>query len=139
MSEDVAPRVSPASSRVLILADDLIWSTRLAGLVRGAGAEPVVVGTPGSFEAALRGVDRVLIDLTARAYDGLAAVERAAAAGLPVLCVGQHDDHAGRRLALAAGASRVYPYRRLANDGPAAIAAWLERPASPIERTPTHR
>ena len=48
-----------------------------------------------------------IVDLTARAYDGIAAIAAAHAAGRPVLAVGQHDDVALRRRALAAGADRV--------------------------------
>ena len=65
------------------------------------------------------------MDLTARAYDGLAAVRLAVGAGLRVLCVGQHDDGAQRRAALAAGAERVFAYRKLFEDGHATLAAWL--------------
>lgn len=78
-----------------------------------------------ALEAALPAVDRVVVDLTARAYDGLAAVALASAAGRPILAVGQHDDAALRRAALAAGADRVHPYRRLFEDGPRQLAAWL--------------
>jgi NADPH:quinone reductase-like Zn-dependent oxidoreductase len=67
----------------------------------------------------------VIIDLTARAYDGVAAIALAHAAGRPVLAVGQHDDVDLRRRALAAGADRVQPYRRLHDDGPRQIAGWL--------------
>ena len=81
--------------------------------------------TLAAFEAALPEVDRVVVDLTARAYDGLAAIAAALAAGRPVLAVGQHDDTELRKAALAAGADRVHPYRRLFEDGPRQIAAWL--------------
>ena len=77
------------------------------------------------LEAALPEVDRVVVDLTARAYDGLTAIAAAHAAGRPVLAVGQHDDVDLRRAALAAGADRVHPYRRLFDDGPRQLAAWL--------------
>ena len=46
-----------------------------------------------------------------------------------MLAVGQHDDHELRKRALTAGADRVYAYRKLFEDGPATIAAWLARPA----------
>ena len=77
------------------------------------------------LEAALPEVDHVVIDLTARAYDGVAAVGLAHAAGRPVLAVGQHDDAVLRRAALAAGADRVHPYRQLFEDGPRQFARWL--------------
>jgi hypothetical protein len=54
------------------------------------------------------------------------AVAAATARGARVLAVGQHDDTPLRKRALAAGASRVLAYRKLADDGPGAIAAWLE-------------
>jgi DNA-binding NarL/FixJ family response regulator len=125
--------------RVLVLADDLIWATRLVGQLRTLGADPVRVGSADAFAAALAapapaGPDDVrpthaVVDLTARAYDGHAAVRLAAAAGLRVVCVGQHDDHAHRRAALAAGAERVFAYRKLFEDGHATLAAWLGVPA----------
>jgi DNA-binding response OmpR family regulator len=111
--------------RVAILADDLIWATRLAELVRGAGAGALPVRSAAAFEAALPDVDRAIVDLTARAYDGIAAIASASAAGRPVLAVGQHDDRTSRQRALAAGADRVYAYRRLFDDGPRQIGAWL--------------
>lgn len=120
---------------VIVLADDLIWATRLAALVRGAGAIPVGVRGGAAFERALAerapaGRGRVIVDLTSRAYDGIAAVALAAARGCSVLCVGQHDDAALWQRARDAGAARVLAYRALHESGPAAIAAWLER-ASP--------
>ena len=46
-----------------------------------------------------------------------------------MLAVGQHDDLELRKRALAAGADRVLAYRKLFEDGPATISAWLERVA----------
>ncbi len=111
--------------RVAVLADDLIWATRLADQVRAAGGAPRAVRTLGALEAALPDVDQVVVDLTARAYDGVAAIELAAASGRPVIAVGQHDDAPLRRRALAAGAQRVYAYRKLFDDGPETLRAWL--------------
>lgn len=111
--------------RVAVLADDLIWSTRLRDLVVGAGAEVRAVRGVPALEAALPDLDGVVVDLTARAYDGVAAIALARSAGLRVLAVGQHDDAALRRRALDAGADRVEPYRRLFEDGPRVIGRWL--------------
>ena len=74
----------------------------------------------------------MIVDLTARAYDGVAAIETSRAAGRPVLAVGQHDDHDLRRRALAAGADRVYAYRKLFEDGPRTLAAWLGASAAEV-------
>ena len=112
-------------TRVLVLADDLIWSTRLIEQVRAAGADGAPVRTLSALNQALPGADAVIVDLTARAYDGVVAVRRAAESGRRVLAVGQHDDAALRRRALDAGADRVLAYRKLFEDGPATISAWL--------------
>jgi DNA-binding NarL/FixJ family response regulator len=85
----------------------------------------VAVRSAEALDAVLSDVDHVVVDLTARAYDGVAAIALAHAAGRPVLAVGQHDDASLRRRALAAGADRVHPYRQLFEDGPRQLARWL--------------
>ena len=115
---------------VAILADDLIWSTRLAAGVRAAKANPKPIRRLAELEALLAdpgATPFVLVDLTARAYDGVAAIRLAAGAGARVVAVGQHDDLEMRKTALAAGAERVYAYRKLFEDGPRTLAAWLAR------------
>jgi DNA-binding response OmpR family regulator len=119
-----------SAARIVVLADDLIWSTRLATQVREAGAEPTVRRAAHPFRAALAGADGAIVDLTSRAYDGLAAIAAARDAGIPVLAVGQHDDHVLRRNALAVGADRVLAYRKLFEDGPATIRRWLDATAT---------
>lgn len=112
-------------TRIAVVADDLIWATRLADGVRRAGGEPVAVRSAAALEAALPTVQGAIIDLTARAYDGIAAVRLAAAAGRPAIAVGQHDDAETRRAATAAGASRVYAYRALFEHGDRVLEAWI--------------
>jgi hypothetical protein len=121
-----------AGEPVVVLADDLIWATRLAAQLRAAGATPLTVRDGAAFERALVGARAAIVDLTSRGYDGVAAIGLASRAGLPVLAVGQHDDQALRRRARAAGSQRVETYRRLFEDGPATLASWL---ASPPART----
>jgi len=99
--------------------------------IRAAGADGAPVRTLAALSQALPAADAVIVDLTARAYDGVVAVRRAAEGGRRVLAVGQHDDAALRRRALDAGADRVLPYRKLFEDGPATIAAWLAAPPAP--------
>ena len=117
------------ATRIAILAQDLIWSDRLARAVDAAGATPVRSKTAAEFDAALVDADFVIIDMTATAYDALEAIERAHAAGARVLAVGQHDDIDLRKRALALGAERVFAYRKMFEDG-AAIAAWMGRPVA---------
>ena len=113
---------------VAILADDLIWATRLVDAVTAAGGVPKRVRRLADLEALLAepgSVPFVIVDLTALAYDGVEAIRIAATAGARVVAVGQHDDAATRKAALAAGAGRVFAYRKLFEDGPRTLGAWL--------------
>ena len=122
-----------SGERVLILADDLIWGTRLAEGVRRAGAVPAAARSPEAFATQLAAADAAVVDLTSLAYDGLTMIAAARDAGVPVLAVGQHDDHILRRDALAVGADRVFAYRKLFDDGPATIRRWLDAARSTQE------
>jgi len=123
------PEATPATRSVVILADDLIWATRLSGAVVAAGGQPVTARNRNDLERLLgpdgAGGGLAIIDLTARAYDAVEAIGLAAALGARVIAVGQHDDAVRRRAALAAGAERVFSYRALFEDGPRTLAAWL--------------
>src|SRR5690349_10554583 len=63
---------------VVILADDLMWATRLGDLVRRVGWEPRHVASLLDLGAALAVGGPLIVDLTARVYDGVSAVEMAA-------------------------------------------------------------
>src|SRR6188508_3544390 len=97
-----------------------MWSTRLAEAVRRAGGRPVVLGEDVELATALEAQavgDRSSfggagVDMAARRVDPVAAIERVAAARLPVIAVAQHDDQMTRRRASAAGASRVFSYAK---------------------------
>lgn len=127
----MASPAAPGSAAIAVLADDLIWGTRLATTVDSLDrAHAVRVRTLPDFEAWLSAAspargDAVIVDLTARAYDGVEAIALARASGVRVLAVGQHDDIELRRRALDAGAERVYAYRKLFEDGQATLARWL--------------
>ena len=123
-----------STPRVAVVADDLIWSTRLEDAVRSAGGDPAPVRSQAAVTVALETVGHVIVDLTARAYDPIAVIAAAVAAGLHVLAVGQHTDLDARRRALEAGADRVIPYRKLHDDGPGTISAWLGDPVAPLPR-----
>jgi DNA-binding response OmpR family regulator len=126
-----------SGERVLVLADDLIWGTRLVEQVREAAAEPVAARTSTAFEEGLATAGGAIVDLTSRAYDGLAMIAAARDAAIPVLAVGQHDDHVLRRDALAVGADRVLAYRKLFEDGPATIRRWLDAARAATEEATT--
>lgn len=123
------------ASTVAILADDLIWSTRLVGLVQAAGYRALAVRDLAGLVEALTDVEAVIVDLTARAYDGIAATEVAHHSGHPVLCVGQHDDVDLRKRAMEAGATRVVTYRVLFDRGPKTLSTWLAQQPPSDETT----
>ena len=115
--------------RVAVVADDLIWRSRLVAAVERSGATPMAAGSPDEIDALLSAPDAlsgVLVDLNGRVYDGIEAVRAAAGAGRRVLAVGQHEDHELRRRALAAGAVRVLSYNKLFTDGPRVVGALLD-------------
>ena len=123
--------VAQAVRTVVVLADDLIWATRLSDAITAAGARPRrarrLVDLVALTGPAGDGIGFVIVDLTARAYDGVEAIRVSKGAGARVVAVGQHDDAALRKTALAAGAERVFTYRALFEDGPRTLAAWLAR------------
>lgn len=123
--------VAQVAPTVVVLADDLIWASRLSDAISAAGGQPRRIRRLADLEPSLApgadGGTLAIIDLTARAYDGVEAIGLARGAGARVVAVGQHDDVALRRAALAAGAERVFTYRALFEDGPRALAAWLAR------------
>jgi phage terminase large subunit-like protein len=122
--------------RLLVLADDLIWSTRLEGQGRTLGAVVQRFTSPAPLLAVLvthpaTPADLVAIDATARAYDAEAAVRAVTATGARILALVQHDDPAGRASLIAAGAVRAMPYRALFERGHAILAGLLDLPVPP--------
>jgi DNA-binding NarL/FixJ family response regulator len=118
---------------VVVLADDLMWATRITEAVRRAGGRPVQLGSEAELSVALEAtaledeqtVHGAIVDLAARRFDGVAAIERVAAARLPVIAVAEHDDQVTRKRALRAGASRVFSYRKFFEDGTRLVEGWL--------------
>jgi CheY-like chemotaxis protein len=122
---------------VVVVADDLMWSTRIAESVRRAGGRAISLGTESELAIALqafevedvRTLSGAVVDLAIRRYDGVTAIERISAAGLPVIAVAEHDDQLTRKRALAAGASRVFSYRKFFEDGTRLVQGWLSADA----------
>jgi hypothetical protein len=119
--------------RIAVVADDLIWGTRLADGVRRAGGEPRPVRHERDLPGGLDGASGAIVDMTARAYDPLAVLRAAAARDLPAIAFAPHDDATLRRLAREAGAARVHPYRALFERGDAVLGAWLATRTTEVE------
>jgi CheY-like chemotaxis protein len=116
---------------VVVLADDLIWASRLAAAVERAGARPVRWTTVGSNPGTGEDVPAV-VDLMGRRFDGVEAVRMLVANGRRVIAVAQHEDLDLRKRAIEAGASRVFSYQKFFSDGPAIVTQWL-LPAAAVE------
>jgi hypothetical protein len=124
---------------VVVVADDLIWSTRLAEAVRRAGGRPVVLKTDEELAIALEAQDigdepslsGAVVDMGARRLDAVTAIEQVKAARLPVIAVAQHDDQVTRKRASVAGASRVFSYNKFFVDGTQLIERWLTASDAP--------
>jgi len=121
----------------MVLADDLIWATRLEGQGRTLGVTVQRFHALAPLLAALslsaRGAtDLVAIDATARSYVAADAVRAVAATGGRVLALVQHDDPEARSALLAAGATRAMPYRALFERGHAILAGLLDVPVPAV-------
>ena len=130
--------------RLLVLANDLIWATRLEGQGRTLGADVQRFTTTEPLIAALAAhpatpTDLVAIDATARAYNAEAAVRAVAATGARVLALVQHEDPEGRASLIAAGAARAMPYRALFERGHGILAGLLDLPVPPVTSPATPR
>jgi DNA-binding response OmpR family regulator len=117
----------------VVVADDLMWSTRITESIRRAGGSAIRLSTLGELAIALEAADLgedasisgAIVDLNGRRYDGISAIERVNAARLPVIAVAQHDDQVTRKRALKAGATRVFSYDKFFRDGTHLVAAWI--------------
>jgi len=110
-------------NRIAVVADDLIWASRLSAAVERAGAVPVRLSGRGALP--LEPCDGAIVDLARRGGDGIEIIARLREAGLPVIALADHDDAPLRKRALAAGAEKVLAYRKMHADGPEVVAAWL--------------
>jgi DNA-binding response OmpR family regulator len=129
---------------VAVVADDLIWASRIVAAVQRAGATPVRMASEEDLAFALeavmaeepdpddpdpRRIMGAIVDLFGHRYDGVEAVRAVHGVGLPVIAVAQHDDQETRGLALDAGALRVFSYSKFFEDGPSLVRRWLTEPA----------
>ncbi len=138
---------------IAVLADDLIWASRLVAAVERTGVQAARLSTEDQLETVLLAAEEaepvaddivsvrpprllgVIVDLGGRRYDGTAAVARAVAARQRVIAVAQHEDLATRKRALEAGALRVFSYNKLFTEGPQVIDRWLSAEQAPATRS----
>lgn len=80
-----------------------------------------------ALSAVLAEANGCIVDLTSRAYDGVAALAAARGAGVAAIAVGQHDNADLLRAARAAGAVRVLAYRSLFEHADRDLGGWIRR------------
>lgn len=107
-------------ARVVALLPDLLFGSKVQGMLAAAGHDVTVFGTPQAAVDAVAGYDLLVADLC---EDTTARIEllapAAAAAGAKVLAFYLHTDVETRRKALAAGFHLVVPRSRMAREGAA--------------------
>lgn len=132
MSRAALDEAPGGSSTVLVVADDLMWSVRLASQARAAGAKAQTVRDLAALRATIAAdrPDLVVVDRSARAFDAVTAVGIAAVAGRTVIAISQHEEHELRKRALAAGARHVYANAKMHADGVAVLTRWLTAPVA---------
>ena len=105
-----------AAVRAVLLAEDLLFGSKVEEMARAAGATVARAATPDEARAAADGAALLICDLTAESFDG-AVVARELPESLPKLGFYAHTDDVTRRRALDAGFDVVAPRSRMMREG----------------------
>ncbi len=97
---------------ILLINDDLIWGTKIAGIVRQAGLEFVNAKTEGEvMERVKQHPPLLLIDLGAKSLDSLSLIRRlkqdAEFKAIPIIGYTFHTDQETWQKGVAAGCDQV--------------------------------
>jgi CheY-like chemotaxis protein len=108
-------------ARVAALIPDLLFASKVQGMLAPAGHDVALAGGPGAAAEALEGADVLLVDLVSAGEDGAALAEALRAEGrldgIRTLATYSHVDADARRRALDAGFDLVVPRSRLVREG----------------------
>ena len=117
-------------ARVVAHVPDLLFGSKLQGMLAAAGHDVTLVGSADGARAAADGIDLLVVDLFFDAADGIALVEGMKADGTlgeaRVLAAYAHTAPEVRAAALAAGFDLVVPRSRMAREGAALASRLLE-------------
>jgi hypothetical protein len=110
-------------ARVVAVFDDLLLGSNVLGMLRAAGHDAELAGS--GAVVAPDGAAVLIVDLGGAGFDGVALVERLAAAGqlagTRTLGVYSHVEHDVKVRAEAAGFDLVVPRSRFAREGAALV------------------
>jgi hypothetical protein len=99
---------------------DLLFGSKVQGMLAATGHEVRVAGTPQAALAQLDGADALVLDLCEDAAERLAVLAGPVAA-TRTLAFYLHTDVETRSAALAAGCNLVVPRSRMAREGAALV------------------
>ena len=114
-------------ARVVALLPDLLFGSKVQGMLAAAGHEVTVAGSPEAALEQLGGSELVVLDLCEDAERRIALLAGAGGSA-KTLAFYLHTDVQTRTRALAAGIDLVVPRSRMAREG-AALAEGLLAPA----------
>jgi hypothetical protein len=104
--------------RIVAHLPDLLFGSKVQGMLAAAGHDVLVVGTPEAARDALAGADLLVLDLCEDSAGRLAVLGDALPA-TRTLAFYLHTDVETRTAALAAGCDLVVPRSRMAREGAA--------------------
>jgi hypothetical protein len=107
-------------ARVVAHLPDLLFGSKVQGMLAAAGHEVIVTGTPEAALAALQAGDVLVADLCEDSAARLTALAGAPGA-TKTLAFYLHTDVGTRTRALAAGVDLVVPRSRMAREGAALV------------------
>jgi DNA-binding response OmpR family regulator len=111
----------------LILSDDLLDSSRIAGHAKAAGFETITCRDSASLLAAIgRGPRLALVDLHNPGLDMAAVVPALRAAGVRVIGFGSHVDVTRLKAARSAGCDEVLPRSAFFEGLEERVKGWAE-------------
>ena len=121
-------------ARVVALVPDLLFGSKVQGMLAAAGHDVALVGSPDGARAAAGGADLLVVDLFFDADAGIALVAGMKADGTlgdaRVLAAYAHTAPEVRAAALAAGLDLVVPRSRMVREGAALADRLLENAQS---------
>ena len=112
-------------ARVLAHVPDLLFGSKVQGMLSAGGHEVVLAGSPDAVRAQIADADVLVVDLTQDAAAGIALLDGLNASGevapARTLAFYSHVDADVRTRALAAGFDLVVPRSRMAREGSALV------------------
>jgi hypothetical protein len=109
---------------VVLLTQDLMFGSKVEGMIREAHAEVVLTGDPSTAADTAASASLLVVDLTSDAFDGTTII---AADPVPTLGFYAHTDDETRQKALAAGFKLVVPRSRMMREGVSLISELIAR------------